>query len=65
MVIGQAAYEAYCGHTGWKSLVSGQDLPQWEVLDSGIKEAWVVAANAVIRTACQEFLRNFDYADVQ
>ncbi len=44
---GQIAYEAYCEHTGWKSLVSGSDLPVWAVLNSNIKTAWEVAAAAV------------------
>ena len=28
--LGQVAYEAYCGKTDWKSLISGAPLPQWE-----------------------------------
>lgn len=49
---GQVAYEAYCGTTGWKSLVSGADLPQWEALKPEIRAAWEAAAEAVIR--CRE-----------
>lgn len=45
--IGQIAYEAYCEHTNWKSLVSGQDLPQWDKVKPEIKEAWEAAAVAV------------------
>lgn len=37
---GQLAYEAYCGYTGWKSLVSGAPLPQWEAVRYEIKNAW-------------------------
>ena len=46
---GQVAYEAYCGVTGWKSAVSGADLPQWENVKDGIKIAWEVAADAVLK----------------
>jgi len=46
--IGQIAYEAYCEFTGWKSLVSGQPLPQWDKLKPEIQAAWRCAANAVI-----------------
>lgn len=45
--LGQTAYEAYCSHTGWKSLVSGGPLPAWSSLDLRIKDAWEAAAEAV------------------
>ena len=44
---GRLAYEAYAAHTGWKSLVSGADLPWWDALAEPIREAWAVAAQAV------------------
>lgn len=44
---GQIGYEAYANHTGWKSLATGQDLPQWDGLSAAIKQAWEVAAAAV------------------
>ena len=46
---GQVAYEGYCEHTGWKSLVSGQPLPAWdEAPDPLLEEAWEAAAEAVL-----------------
>lgn len=45
--LGQLAYEAYCDHTGWKSLVSGCKLPSWDLLGDGIKAAWEVSASRV------------------
>lgn len=45
--LGQIAYEGYCSHTGWKSLISGVTLPPWNKLDDLIKEAWVAATLAV------------------
>lgn len=45
---GQTAYEAYCSHTNWKSLVSGADLPRWPEVKPEIKTAWEKAALAVI-----------------
>lgn len=45
--LAKVAYEAYCNHTGWKSLATGQDLPQWEVLKPSIKAAWLVSARAI------------------
>jgi len=47
--LGQIAYEGYCETTGWKSLVSGAVLPQWEDVNNSIKEAWEAAAKAVQR----------------
>lgn len=44
---GQIAYEAYCGHTNWKSLVSGSDLPLWKDLKPEIQSAWETAGAAV------------------
>ena len=52
--LGQIAYEAYCEATGWKSLVSGADLPQWDALKQEIKDAWGQAAQAVaLRATCE------------
>jgi hypothetical protein len=44
----QKAYEAYCAHTNWKSLVSGQPLPQWADVKPEIKDAWRAVANAFL-----------------
>lgn len=44
--LGQAAYEAYCNTTGWKSLASGAPLPQWLEQREEIKIAWINAAMA-------------------
>lgn len=45
--LGQIAYEAYCENTNWKSLISGQQLPQWKDVKPEIQRAWESAANAV------------------
>lgn len=45
--IGQIGYEAYCASTGWKSLVSGQPLPQWEKVAERIQSAWEAAGTAI------------------
>lgn len=45
--LGQLAYEAYCDHTGWKSLVSGCKLPSWDLLGDCIKAAWETSASRV------------------
>ena len=44
----QLAYEAYCRHTQWKSLVSGAQLPEWVLLKPEIQDAWRAAADAVL-----------------
>lgn len=46
--IGKIAYDAYCEATGWKSLVSGADLPQWNEVRPEIQAAWRAAGNAVM-----------------
>ncbi len=48
MTPGQIGYEAYCEKTNWKSLVSGAQLPAWDAVTPGIKEAWESAAAAVL-----------------
>jgi hypothetical protein len=50
MNYGKIAYEAYCTHTGWKSLISGQQLPPWDKLDPKIREAWEAAGQAIARS---------------
>lgn len=42
------AYDAYCDHTGWKSVATGQTLPPWEQLPTEIKSAWEAAAAALL-----------------
>lgn len=44
MNLAQEAYEAYANHTGWKSLATGQPLPQWDKLSEAIQQAWQVSA---------------------
>lgn len=45
---GQLAYEAYCAHTDWKSLISGAPLPQWDDVKPEIKAAWKTVTQALM-----------------
>lgn len=45
---GQVGYEAYADHTAWRSLDTNAHLPQWNGVPMNIKEAWEVAASAVV-----------------
>lgn len=58
---GQLAYEAYCGHTDWKSLVSGAALPKWADTKPEIQAAWEAAALAV-KTVAHDRLEVADRA---
>lgn len=49
------AYEAYARHTGWKSLATGADLPQWDALPEAIRVAWRVSAAWVIGRVLRHF----------
>ena len=43
-------YEAYCEATGWKSAVTGADLPQWNDTTREVQDAWrAVAAYVQLR----------------
>lgn len=44
--VAEKLYEAYRGHTGGKSLATGQPIPQWEELPQAIKDAWMATAKA-------------------
>ena len=46
--LSQIVYEAYCESTGWKSLISGDQLPPFNKLKPSIQEAWRMAAMAVV-----------------
>jgi hypothetical protein len=48
MKTAQKGYESYCGHTGNKSVVTGDDLPKWADLPGGVKNAWFAAAEGMI-----------------
>lgn len=55
MSIGREAYEAYARHTRWKSLATGQDLPQWADLREEIQAAWMVSAAWVAGRVMRKF----------
>ena len=44
---GQRAFEGYSGQAEGRSLVSGAELPVWEMLPRDIQDAWDAAAAAV------------------
>lgn len=52
--LAKVAYEAYCAHTGWKSLVSGATLPQWVDVKPEIKAAWEAVVNKLIEVSSRE-----------
>lgn len=45
---GQVNYDAYADRAGGRSLISGTELPEWEMLPSVIQDAWEAGANAVL-----------------
>jgi hypothetical protein len=49
--LGKTAYEAYFQYADGKSLATGAILPGWDALKSDIREAWEVAAFAVLTAA--------------
>lgn len=51
---GQLGYEAYCQHTGNKSLITGSLLPVWDKLMPHIREAWDKAGDAIAFRAVTE-----------
>ena len=46
--LGKKAYEAYCGTTGWKSAITGADLPPFDNCPEAVKKGWIAAAKALI-----------------
>lgn len=49
MEYGEIAYNAYCESRGWKS-VRGEPLPHWKQQDQSLRDAWIAAARAVIKS---------------
>lgn len=49
MTYGEVAYEAYCQVTGYRSLITGDNLPEFKDLHEPIKRAWASAAEAVMK----------------
>jgi hypothetical protein len=45
--LGRIAYEAYCETTGWKSAITGADLPPFIETPTQVQIAWTAAAMAV------------------
>lgn len=46
--LGKIAYNAYCKQAGGVSLISGDKLPEFEVLKPEIQDAWDAAAAAAV-----------------
>ena len=53
--LGKEAYEAYARHTGFKSLATGSELPQWDGLSDAIRGAWTVSAAWVAGRVLRKF----------
>jgi hypothetical protein len=49
----RAGYEAYAKRSGWKSLVTGDPLPQWRDLGGPIANGWYEAAVAITESLKQ------------
>lgn len=47
--LGKVAYEAYLEACGGRSLVSGDELPDWDGQSEVIRYAWNHVADAVLR----------------
>ena len=45
--LGRIAYEAYCESTGWKSAITGADLPAFQDTPQSVQTGWIAAAQAV------------------
>lgn len=58
--LGKYAYCGYASHTKWKSLATGDDLPEWEDLPQPIRDAWNAAAVAV-RERIRRKMRDEDH----
>jgi hypothetical protein len=52
--LGRIAYDTYASVAGGKSLVTGAELPAWELLAEPIQLAWQAAAVAVANAAADE-----------
>jgi len=48
-VLAEIAYNAYCAHTGGKSIVTGDTLPTFLMLRDAIKDAWAASGLALKR----------------
>jgi hypothetical protein len=48
MRVAQAGYEGYCQYTGNKSLITGEDMPEWDKVPNIVKDAWYSVADSII-----------------
>ena len=42
--LAQKAYEAYCESTGWKSAITGADLPPFTDCPEKVQQGWIAVA---------------------
>ena len=45
--VGKVGYDAYCKQTGGVSLISGDKLPEFDVLKPAIQDAWAAVGIAI------------------
>lgn len=45
--LARMAYEAYCEATGWRSAITGQELPPFDKTPDAVQAGWMAAAYAV------------------
>lgn len=51
--LAKVAYDAYCANAGGVSLVTGDKLPEFDVLTMAVKNAWWAAVHAVLSRTSQ------------
>lgn len=60
----QILYEAYCESTGWKSAVTGAQLPPYSKCSPVVVAGWRAAADAAIEWAIEREEKELSYAEV-
>ena len=48
MDIARVGYESYCNYTDWKSVITGDNLPEWNALPANVVNAWFAASDGMI-----------------
>ena len=52
--LGEIAYHAYCEATDFRSLLTGDPLPEWDSLNPDIRGAWIASACKVDQAVRRE-----------
>ena len=65
IVIARSAYNGYCDQVGWKSAITGDDLPPFDALHDKVRLGWIAATDRALESLALFVAETQDSAPAQ